>query len=99
MAQYQIVCTNRGPYGQTNSHSHITNVGTGSFNGYDRYWTLNQVLTAMANGDTFYTVSPSTRAVALVESYHCARCGLYHIRSKPDAVADNNLDNLTACQV
>ena len=99
IAQYQIVCTTRGPYGQTNPHSHIMAVGTGSFSGFDRYWSLEQVLAAMSNGDIFYTVSPSTRAVALVEYYHCAWCGLYHIRSKPDAVTDNNLDNLNACKI
>jgi hypothetical protein len=37
------------------------------------------------------------RKVALVEKFTCGRCWRTHIRSAPDAVTDNNLDNLRRC--
>jgi hypothetical protein len=47
-------------------------------------------------GEQFYTVSPSTGAIAYVEPYDCWS-GYRTIRSKPDQVTDNNLDSLRAC--
>lgn len=98
MAQYRITCTNQLPFGEPPQHAHIVAVGTGTAAGYDTLWTLDQVLLAMSNGHVFYTVSPSTNKIALVENYYCSKCSRYHIRSSPDAVTDNNLDSLPYCK-
>src|SRR5437773_670391 len=71
--------------------------GTGTTTGYDRYWQLHQVLTAMDQVDSFYTNGKGSQAVALVEKYVCPWCSRTHFRSKPDAVYDNNLDSLPCC--
>jgi Protein of unknown function (DUF3892) len=96
MATHRIVCTEQsspGSYG----HGHILAVGTGSDPaGADERWTVQQVRAAIADGTRFYTVSPSTGKVADVTRYDCW-CGIKTIRSTPDAVYDNNLDNLRLC--
>jgi hypothetical protein len=60
-------------------------------------WTVDEVRQAMRQGHVFYTKGESSGKVALVEEYYCARCGKYHIRSRADAVLDNNLNNLVLC--
>ena len=60
-------------------------------------WTLQQVLIAMVQGDGFYTKGVNSGKIARVEKYMCSRCQRIHIRSTPDAVSDNNLDNLRRC--
>jgi hypothetical protein len=55
---------------------------------------LDQVLYAMRLGDSFYTQGEQSGIVAEVEQYHCWHCQRTYIRSRPDAVTDNNLDNL-----
>jgi hypothetical protein len=93
---YRIICTNQEPVYLPNSHAHIVAVGTGTDPAhYDRKWTLVEVLAAMAF-NRFYTVSPSTGAVALVRRADCV-CGRPIIKSAPDAVKDNNLDSLPRC--
>jgi hypothetical protein len=54
------------------------------------------VITRLADGDTFNTHSPSTDKVADVHKYVCEvqGCTVDTLRSAPDAVSDNNLDNL-----
>lgn len=83
MANYKIICA-------VKERGHIAWVGTGSGNTYDRKWTVAQVRQAIRQGHVFFTVSPSTGKAALVEPHDT-------IRSKADAVKDNNLDNLPTC--
>jgi hypothetical protein len=51
-------------------------------------------------GDVFETYSPSTGEIAKVKKDTCGKdgCQTSTIRSTPDAVADNNLDNLPTCE-
>jgi hypothetical protein len=99
MSQYRIVCTTQEPASLPNDRAHIVAVGTGTTAGYDHYWQLNEVLTAMDNGDVFFTHGETSKKDALVEKYVCPFCTRTHIRSRPDAVTDNNLDNLPRCQI
>jgi hypothetical protein len=95
MAAYRIVCVET-----EHPHRHITQVGTGSDAGHaNERWTVQQVRTALFNGDRFYTVSPSTGKTADVRPDDCpvTGCTVKTIRSKADAVPDNNLDNLRVC--
>ena len=97
-AQFRIVCTEQEPIYQPTTHAHIVAVGTGSeSNKATQRWTLHEVISAMNAGTTFYTFSPSTNKVALVVKVSCFKCGQTIIRSAPDAVTDNNLDNLRRC--
>ena len=99
MARYRIICTTQQPAQVPNDRAHIVAVGTGtSASKYDRYWLLNEVLAAMDRGDTFYTFGEVSQKTASVEKYKCPWCSQTHIRSSPDAVKDNNLDNLPRCQ-
>ena len=97
MADYRIICRNITP--MPNGHRHIGQVGLGDESGYTQLLTTTQVINAMTAGDRFYTVSPSTNKVAMVTSYYCPQCQGLTLHSAPDAVTDNNLDNLTACAV
>lgn len=99
MSQYRIVCTTQEPASLPNDRAHIVAVGTGTASSYDKYWTLSEVLAAMDKGDTFYTYGESSHKTALVQKYVCPWCYRTHIRSHPDAVTDNNLDNLPRCTV
>jgi hypothetical protein len=97
MAAYRIVCVNK-----EYTHSHITLVGTGTKEDqYSRTWTVKEVREALEAGDRFYTVSPSTGKEADVRADNChvAGCLVETIRSKADAVTDNNLDNMPGCVV
>lgn len=99
MARYRIVCTNQEPVLQPPTHAHIVAVGTGSNpERYERKWTLDEVLSAMERGDTFYTQGRESGRVASVEKYVCSHCRRTYIRSGPDATTDNNLDNLPTCR-
>lgn len=97
MVSYRIVCTTQEPATLPNDRAHIVAVGTGLPSGYDRYWQLSQLLAAMDQGDAFYTYGESSQKTALVHKYVCPWCSRTHIRSAPDAVPDNNLDNLPRC--
>lgn len=97
MARYRITCTEQEPVTAPVSHQHIVRVGTGSDAGWSRKWTVNEVLTAMRQGDQFYTQGKTSGKVAQVEPYTCARCQRTYIRSAADRVEDNNLDNLPRC--
>jgi hypothetical protein len=82
-----------------NDRAHIVAVGTGSSaSSSDKYWLLSEVLAAMDAGDEFYTFGETSRKTASVDKYVCPWCTQTHIRSTPDAVEDNNLDNLPSCQ-
>lgn len=93
MAEYQIVCVERAA-----GHGHITHVG---ISGLPGLWTVAQVRGSISRGNAFYTVSQTTREVARVEPYDAIDQGqtIETIRSAPDAVHGNNLDNLKACRV
>ncbi len=95
MSAYQIVCVET-----EHPHRHITHVGTGADRAVaDTRWTVTEVRRALANGDRFYTVSPSTGKTADVRADDCrySGCTVKTIRSAADAVTDNNLDNLRVC--
>jgi Protein of unknown function (DUF3892) len=95
MASYRIVCVET-----EHPHRHILAVGTGDDpSSANSRWTVQQVRNALANGDRFYTVSPSTGLTADVKADDCniGGCTVKTIRSHADAVTDNNLDNLRVC--
>lgn len=95
MSDYRIVCVNT-----EHPHRHIRQVGTGATtSSYSKLWTIQEARTALANGDTFHTISPSTgaRAVVSADTCHCANCDVKTLRSAADAITDNNLDNLPGC--
>ena len=99
MARYRIVCTTQEPVNEPNRSAHIVAIGTGTEpNHYDRYWPLDAVLQAMGRGDQFYTQGVRSGRIAAVEPYRCTGCRRTFIRSTPDAVQDNNLDNLPRCE-
>ncbi len=98
MARFRIICTRQEPVHVPTTHAHIVSVGTGiNPDHYDKIWPLNQVLLAMDQGHTFYTQGRQSGQVAGVQKYVCSHCQRTYIRSTPDAVADNNLDNLPRC--
>lgn len=98
MARYRIICTRQAPAASAPSHQHIVAVGTGvEPSHYTRLWTLDEVLDAMHRGDAFHTQGEQSGRVASVEPFHCTSCRRTYIRSGPDAVPDNNLDNLPRC--
>jgi hypothetical protein len=103
MAQYRILCTTQEPAQVPNDRAHIVAVGTigpgSSASNYDHYWKLSEVLAAIAGCDTFYTFGETSGKRAAVNPYVCPWCAKTHIRSSPDAVRDNNLDNLPNCKV
>ena len=102
MARYRIICTTQQPPQLPNDRAHIVAVGTitpsSTASTYSKYWELSEVLKAMDSGDTFYTLGKQSGKTAEVEKYTCPWCTRTHIRSTPDAVKDNNLDNLPRCQ-
>lgn len=91
MAEYQIVCVDRAA-----SHRQITHVG---LQGLPGLWTVAQVRGSIGRGNSFYTVSPSTRAVAGVEPYDLFQPPrtIETIRSAPGAIDDNDLEHMRAC--
>ena len=93
MARRQITCTSKGE-GDHATHPHITAIDTS----YGVSGTLEQATSAiLSGGDDFYTVSPTTGAVAEVEAYFCEQCGHDVLRSRPDDDLDNNLRQLPDC--
>jgi Protein of unknown function (DUF3892) len=88
MSAFQVVCVET-----KEPHEGIIAVGTSS-DGVraDRRWTVSAVRQAIEAGDRFFTVSPSTEDEADVEPYGDG------IRTDPDEVTDNNLDDLRACR-
>jgi hypothetical protein len=82
-------------------HRHITHVGTGTAPGQaTKRWTVMEVRAQLRAGYRFYTQDPVTGRTADVEPYDAHVGGgrvIYTIRSTPDAISGNNLDNLRAC--
>ena len=89
MTAYQVVCVET-----EEPHEGILAVGTSEDGGTraTARWSVAKVRAAIKKGHRFYTVSPSTGDEADVELYGDG------IRTDPDAVTDNNLDNLRACK-
>ncbi len=99
LGYYRIVCTVQVPVDHTLTRAHIVEVRTGVVaNTANRRWTLDEVITAMDCGDQFFTKGEQSGQIALVERFWCAHCGRFYIRSKADAVIDNNLDYLRICE-
>jgi hypothetical protein len=97
MGHYRIACV-EWSYLTQRGHRHIVAVGINSRGGNvtEQLVSVADVRTQIACGRaTFYTQSPSTGEQANVEPYNC--CGIQSLRSSPDAVRDNNLDNLGVC--
>ena len=94
MVTHRIVCvTTEHP------HRHIVSVGVGtSAASPSQTFTVKQIRDKRDNGDIFYTQSP-TGEHAFVRADDCKvdGCAVETIRSAPDAVTNNNLDNLAIC--
>lgn len=97
MATYRIVCVNT-----EHPHRHITHVGLGTTTAsYERRLTVAEVRSLIREGHRFYTQSPSTGKAADVRPDDCRinGCTVKTIRSAADAIPDNNLDNLSVCEI
>jgi hypothetical protein len=93
---YLVVCSNRPEV--TRGHRHIVSVGTGDEPGeaHRRVWTVAQVYASLDRGHLFVTESPTSKRTARVEKITCS-CGESGLRSNPDQVTDNNMDDLPDC--
>jgi hypothetical protein len=93
---YLVVCANRPKI--TPEHRHLVSIGTrdGAGGPHNRLWTVAQVYAALDRADVFFTQSPTTTRTARVEKFACS-CGDIGLRSNPDQVTDNNVDNLPGC--
>lgn len=93
----RIVCV-ESEYLTPQGHRHLTYVGIGDDpDSASSRMTVAQVRQDIANGVDYYTVGPVSSRRAYVERWTCA-CGIKTIRTVPDQVIDNNLDQLRTCQ-
>jgi hypothetical protein len=97
MTQYRIICTRQESFDTPHVHPHVVIVGTEKLAGYSKLWTITQVYNAMDQGHTFHTLGDKSQKSAAVQKYKCPHCDESTLRSAPDAVPDNNLDNLPLC--
>ena len=95
---YRVTCTEQEPVGVPHTDAHIVLVGTVSPSGPALRWTVAQVYAAMDRGDRFYTYSERFQRVAWVMKWNCSYCRRATLRSAPDSIPDNNLDNLPTCR-
>ncbi|HVI69633.1 MAG TPA: DUF3892 domain-containing protein [Magnetospirillaceae bacterium] len=98
---YRIVCTDQVPLDKPTHHAHIVSVGIDTNNDgrADEQHTKQTVIDNIRSGHHYYTYGATSRKTAYVEVVPCPQlCGLPIIRSKADAVTDNNLDNLRRCK-
>ena len=99
MTRYRVVCTVQEPLDKPHDSAHIVSIGTGNDpDKASKKWSLSNVLQALDTGISFFTKSPSTGKEASVNKYVCKTCQRTTIRSSPDAISDNNLDNLRRCR-
>ena len=99
MARYRIVCTRQEPLDKPHDAAHIVSAGVGNDpEKAEQKLTLDKILKTIDSGDSFYTKSTSTGKEAEVKKFDCGTCKRTTIRSTPDAVTDNNLDNLRECR-
>jgi hypothetical protein len=97
-ASQRVVCVNKSTHVSPTGavHGHIVGVGLGvDASTYTELVSVAAARARIAAGTVLYTVSPSTGNAALVQLFTC--CSIGTLRSHPDAVTDNNLDNLPAC--
>lgn len=95
MADYRIICVTE--HKNAGHDGHVVEVGTGvTPDSYTRKWTVSEARRAIDAGDTFHTISKSTRKRAEVRKWDCG-CGYKTLKSDADATADNNLDNMPPC--
>jgi hypothetical protein len=94
IAAYRILCVERQPVSQPESHVHIVRIGTADDGLGARHWSIHQVLAAMEEGDVFYTQDMTSGKIATVSAYQCEQCHQTFIRSDANTVAGNDLDNL-----
>jgi hypothetical protein len=92
MTDYQVVCVTLLHPAQ---HRHVLGIGTASSWSPTR-WTVDEVWSAFDRGDAFYTNDSRGRR-GQVERWHCATCGLRTLRTRPEAVTDNDVDRLPRC--
>jgi hypothetical protein len=93
MVRREITCTTKVE-GDHSSHPHIDSIQTT----HGVTGTLEEATKAiLTDADEFYTVSPTTGAIAEVEAYLCDECQRDVLRSSPDDDADNNLRRLPDC--
>ena len=86
---HEISCASYArPNGQ--GHRHVMSVGLSD----GRHQSVETVRFRIAQGDSYFTFALGR--AASVRSYDCF-CGAKTIRSGPDAVLANNLDNLQEC--
>jgi hypothetical protein len=84
MADYRIVCVEK-------DHGHIVAVGTGTDpDKVERMWSATEVRKALKARHTFHTVGSDDKK-AYVQA-------LVIIRTRPDHLKNDNLDNLTPCR-
>jgi hypothetical protein len=99
MASYRIVCTEQVP-AHPHPYGKIVAVGTNAEGGAHATERLSvaDVVGRMNDGHSFYTRGLQSDKIAAVVKYWCSACGgEWHIKSAPDAVKDNNLDELRVC--
>lgn len=98
MAEHRIICTRQEAFDMPRPHAHVIIVGTEKSAGYSKLWTITEVYNAMDQGHTFYTHGDKSGKSASVQKCKCPHCQQNTLRSAPDAVTDNNLDNLSTRQ-
>ncbi|GEM_PF-6299069 len=74
-----------------------TNAGNSKLAGVALAFLLSFSVSAMDAGHTFYTYSDARRKTTEIIKYQCPVCHGWHIKTTPDAVTENNLDNLPTC--
>jgi hypothetical protein len=96
MASYRIVCTEQSDP-PAPGHGHILAVGVGDdpSKATERF-EVAEVRRKLRAGDRFYTVGIASGDEADVQAFDCW-CSVKTIRSDPDQVTDNNLDDLRLC--
>ncbi len=96
MATKRIVCVET-----EHPHRHIVAVGIGTeAQKATERMTVSEVRKSIEDGNTFYTVGSSSGDVALVglDTCHYSGCTVKTIRTNPDDVKDDNLDEMRACK-
>ena len=101
MSRYQVVCTDKVATLTQPYHTHISHLGLATNSGTQlvtREWVIQEL--RKPYGHRFYTISPTTGAVADVIEAGCERCGVRpYVRTTADGIHDNNLNSLNACPV
>lgn len=98
MASWRIVCAKREIISYPEPHPHVIGVGTGDRADWaDMRWKLNQVLSAMDEGDAFYTQDETSGEITYIERYSCPHCGRTCIRPADGSPSDGDLGSMRDC--